>query len=55
MSNKLIKAQENLNDSLLDMMCLTFDKELLKHLITLYNKSNKLTDDILALKEESKR
>lgn len=52
MSKKLIQSQERFNDSLLEMMCLTFDKEQMQKLIEAYNQSNKLTYELLALKKE---
>lgn len=52
MSKKLIESQEKFNDSILELMCLTFNKKQMQQLIDAYIKSNKLTNDILALKED---
>lgn len=46
--------QEKFNDALIEMMCVTFDKEQMKQLLEIYIKSNKLTEDILALENDLK-
>lgn len=50
--NKTMKIQEDFNEALIEMMCLTFSKKQMKHLLEAYIKSNKLTEDVLALKED---
>lgn len=48
--NKAIKAQEELNESLINMMCLTFSRQQMKQLLETYIKTNKLTNELTALK-----
>lgn len=55
MTDKLIKSQEKYNDSLINLMCLTFDKERMKYLIDAYIVSNKITNDIVALKKDMEK
>lgn len=50
--NKARQRQEDFNETLIDMMCLTSNKKHMKQLLEVYMKSNKLTEDILALKED---
>lgn len=50
--NKTTKSQESYNEALIDMMCVTFSKKQMKQLLEVYIKSNKLTEDILAFKED---
>lgn len=50
--NKITKTQEDFNESLIEMMCFTFSKKQMKQLLEAYIKSNKLTEDVLALKED---
>lgn len=50
--NKITKTQEDFNELLIEMMCFTFSKKQMKQLLEAYIKSNKLTEDVLALKED---
>lgn len=52
--NKGIRKQEEFNDALLEMMCVTFNKKQMKQLLEIYIKSNKLTEDMLALENDLK-
>jgi hypothetical protein len=49
--SKLDSIQEEMNDSIIDLMCLTFDKEEMKKLIKVYVLTNSVTDNIKALKK----
>lgn len=51
-NEKAIKVQEDFNEALIEMMCVTFSKKQMKQLLKAYIKSNKLTEDILALKDD---
>lgn len=53
--NKLRSNQEEINDSILTLMCLTFNKKEMKRLIGAYILTNDLTNDIEALNEELKK
>jgi hypothetical protein len=50
--SKLRSNQEEINDSILTLMCLTFNKKEMKRLIEAYVLTNDLTNDIEALKKE---
>ena len=50
--NKLNKSQEDVNESLINLMCLTFNKKEMKRLIEAYILTNDLTNDIEALEKE---
>lgn len=50
--SKLRNSQEEINDSILTLMCLTFNKKEMKRLIEAYVLTNDLTNDIEALKKE---
>lgn len=50
--SKLRSNQEEINDSILTLMCLTFNKKEMKRLIEAYVLTNDLTNDIEALREE---
>lgn len=52
--DKAIKAQEELNESLINMMCMTFNKQKMKQLLATYIKTNELTNELTALKKETK-
>jgi hypothetical protein len=51
MSN-LKESQNKLNDSILNQMCWTFNKDDMKRLLEFYFKSNLMTNDLIALTEE---
>ena len=51
----LRETQENMNDSLLELMCLTFNKEEMKKLLETYILSNKVTDNLEALQKSFKK
>ena len=50
--SKLRSNQEEINDSILTLMCWTFNKKEMKRLIEAYVLTNDLTNDIEALKKE---
>ena len=50
--SRVRNSQEEINDSILTLMCLTFNKKEMKRLIEAYILTNDLTNDIEALKEE---
>lgn len=50
--DKLNKSQEEVNESLINLMCLTFNKKEMQKLINAYILTNNLTAEIKSLKEE---
>lgn len=53
--SKLRSNQEEINDSILTLMCLTFNKKEMKRLIEAYILTNDLTNEVIALKEDLKK
>lgn len=49
---KLRSNQEEINDSILTLMCLTFNKKEMKRIVEAYILTNSVTDNIEALKKE---
>ena len=52
--NDLREAQERLNKSLINLMCITVNKKAMEQHLEKYIKSNQITEELIALKEESK-
>ena len=50
--DKLKQSQKEVNESLINLMCLTFNKKEMKRLIEAYILTNNLTAEITTLKEK---